>query len=291
MTRGILLFGANGNLGSALKHALQGRFPVTVPWQETIPWLQAGEDTGWADPIRDTFRRNDLQKADIIFAGGLTDPASPAQDLVLANALLPQRVITATRDMPGLRYLTFGTAMERFPGAATVNPYVASKASLADWLSEQARLPDLRARIMHLQLHTLYGGDRPLPHMFLGQMVSALRAGRPFAMSAGTQLREYHHVADVAQAGVRLLSRAHWPEEPVLALSTGRPVRLADLATVVFTMMQRQADLKIGALSSARAENFELIFEPAPDWLLGAPREPLSAIADWVRQMLARQDV
>jgi nucleoside-diphosphate-sugar epimerase len=126
--------------------------------------------------------------------------------------------------------------------------------------------------------------------MFLGQMISALRAGRPFAMSAGTQLREYHHVADVAQAASRLLSLAPWPEEPVLALSTGRPVRLADLAMAVFTRMQRQTDLQIGALPSPQAENFERIFKPAPDWLLGEAREPLSGVADWVQEMVARPD-
>jgi hypothetical protein len=67
-------------------------------------------------------------------------------------------------------------------------------------------------------------------------------------------------------------------------------VRLADLATAVFTRMQRQADLQIGALPSPQAENFERVFKPAPDWLLGEPREPLSGVADWVQEMVARRD-
>jgi nucleoside-diphosphate-sugar epimerase len=291
VTRPTLLFGANGNLGTALRQATKDRPLVAMPWQETISWLQTDGAARWRDSILDTFREKNLQDADIVFAGGLTDPNSPPQALEEANALLPQRVILATRDMPGLRYLTFGTAMERFAGAAAANPYVASKARLAAWLKDQACAPDLRGRVMHLQIHTLYGGSHALPHMFLGQMISALKAGRPFAMSAGTQLREYHHVADVAQAALRLLSRAQWPEEPILALSTGQPVRLADLATAVFTMMQRQTDLQIGALSSPPAENFELVFEPAPDWLLGTPREPVTGVAEWVRDMVARQNV
>ena len=54
---------------------------------------------------------------------------------------------------------------------------------------------------MHLHLHTLYGG-RPQAHMFLGQMIRALERGAEFAMSSGEQLREYHHVHDIAGAMV-----------------------------------------------------------------------------------------
>ena len=86
-------------------------------------------------------------------------------------------------------------------------------------------------RAIHLHLHTLYGGQ-PHPHMFLGQMIGALERGAEFHMTSGEQLREYHHAHDIAGA---MLAGRDWESarEPV-HLSSGAPVRLADLARAVF---------------------------------------------------------
>jgi hypothetical protein len=65
-------------------------------------------------------------------------------------------------------------------------------------------------------------------------------------------------------------------------LSSGRPVRLADLARTIFEDCGRISDLRIGALATGEAENFERTFPAASAWLLEPSREPLSGVSAWV---------
>ncbi len=284
--RPVLLFGASGLLGAPLvrRMAVNGRVVHAIPWREASGWLEP------ADSARIRERVAPLAEGglDVLFTGGLTDPVQPAALLSASNRLFPQRVIDATRRLGDVRWVTLGTVLERFDALAATNAYIASKRALAAWVDEVGAA-DLAGRIVHLQLHTLYGGSAPAPHMFMGQLVEALRHGRPFAMSSGLQLREYHHVDDVAGSIARLLARP-FATDPVTSLSSGRPVRLADLARAVFAAVDREADLRIGALPDPAAENLAVRFAPSPRWLLGVPRDQISGVCAWVRELLLQAD-
>jgi nucleoside-diphosphate-sugar epimerase len=286
--RPVLLFGANGSLGRSLRQVLNagGHQVRSISWNDAANWLDGSDQI-----VRERRIRADIMRyladgnVDVLFASGLTDPRQPAERLFLSNTHFPRSVIAATLEMFGCRYITFGTILERFGGNVADNPYAASKIELGRWLVEQAGGGEgslLRGRIIHLQPHTLYGGPVPAGHMFLGQMIDALRSRRPFAMSAGRQLREYHHVEDVAGSVARLLSVSDWPSDPILPLSSGRPVRLADLARTIFEDCGRISDLRIGALATGEAENFERTFPATSAWLLEPSREPLSGVSAWV---------
>jgi len=216
-----LLFGAGGNLGSAIHNRLlvNGHKVYRVAWTQAAEWLGASGTASRLDAIRGEIFRITGGETDILFAGGDTNPSHSAGALHRSNTHFPQAIISATATLSGFRYVTFGTIMEAFAGMAECNPYIASKVALGQWITNQTpnaharredAMPDLRGRSAHLQIHTLYGGGTPVPHMFLGQLVAALRKQQPFSMSAGRQLREYHHVDDIAGAVARLLSRSSW---------------------------------------------------------------------------------
>jgi nucleoside-diphosphate-sugar epimerase len=280
--RSVALFGSSGRIGRALAVAL----------------ARAGgrvEPVSWFDPKTNAPReqRELIEQlaavkgdADVVFASGLTDPRAPPIELIHANVEQPVGVIEATMSESRFRYLTIGSVLETFANLAVNNPYLASKALLWKRISQLAADPRLNGQIEHLRGHTMYGGA-PAPHLFLGQMYESLRAGKPFPMSAGHQLREYAHVDDFALSLTSLLGRA-WTGPVSIELSTGDPVRLCDLAQAVFRAFDCEALLHLGALPTPAEENLELKFPRSPDWLLGRQRPPIEGIIEWFSQLLGR---
>ena len=202
-------------------------------------------------------------------------PARNADELDFSNHLLPRRLMEAALDLVDVRCLSFGSALESLE-ASRSNPYLASKHALGRWMAA-AGVP---SRLCHLRLHTLYGGA-PKAHMFMGQVAAALDAGRPFAMSEGRQLREYHHVDDVAGSVARLLGRS-W-EQTSLELNSGQPVTLRALAEAVFSAFGRSDLLRVGEIPAAAGENRDRVFHRSPDWLLLPSREPIAGVVAWLR--------
>jgi nucleoside-diphosphate-sugar epimerase len=223
---------------------------------------------------------------DVVFAAGVTDPAAPPEQLWRSNGAHPIAVIEATSRRENVRYLTLGTVFELFPEFAEANPYVDSKRRL--WRCLQAAGTLTRdGRVAHVRLHTVYGG-RPKPHMFLGQMITALSGGTQFRMSAGHQLREYHHVQDIAGALLAILdSESTFGAEP-LVLSAGEPVHLADLASAVFEACGRPDLLKVGAIAAAPSENERVRFPRSDAAVLPFYRDPFVGVAEYVRTECAR---
>jgi nucleoside-diphosphate-sugar epimerase len=223
---------------------------------------------------------------DVVFASGLTDPNASAPDLALANVEQPVSVIEATLDRNQFRYLTIGSVLETRLSLTASNRYLASKAALWAHIKRVAVDPRLDGRIMHLRGHTFYGGA-PAPHSFLGQMYDSLRAGRPFRMSEGRQLREYAHVDDVALSIIALLGRP-WMGPVDLNLNTGEPVRLSELARAVFRAFECEQLLQLGVLPTPAGENLDMTFPRSPAWLLGRPRPAIKGIVDWFSDLLNR---
>ena len=274
----VVLFGATGRLGRALARRLTiDRRRLLAVAHEIIP---AGLPA-LIELLRDIGAAGGL---DMVFAGGLTDPALAEPDLIAANVSLPLSVIDATRDIRDLRWLTVGSALEQVPALAASNPYLRSRRRLSETI--QAQTSALGAeRIVHLRLHTLYGGA-PIAHMFLGQMADALACARPFAMSSGKQRREFHHVDDIAAAIVALLGRV-WAFPDGLELAAGDAVRLGDLAEAVFGALGRRELLRVGSLATPAGEETIVPSTPSPPWLLTARRRQQDGVIAWLRAYLA----
>ena len=276
MSRALLLFGAGGRLGGAIaRAAARARCPCTA-----VGWREVEGDPA---SLRARLAACD-PNCDIVFAGGLIDPALSAESLAAANVGLPTRVVEAGADLPDLRFLALGSTLAALPALAAGDRYLASKAALAARVAAWAGEPRLHGRVRLLGLQTLYG-RAPVRHSFLGQMHASLAAGTPFRMSAGRQLREYHHVDDVTGSVLALTVR-DWDGPPALDFSTGRPMRIAELARAVFRAFGRDRDLVVGALATPAGENEETVFPRSPDWLLGRPREPVAGIVAWLGALL-----
>jgi nucleoside-diphosphate-sugar epimerase len=270
----IVLFGSSGQIGSALYGRLRGSAQLGEPVCLTTAEI-AGDVVG-------TLKKRSLadRDCDYIFGNGLTNPALGIDALVAANIDFVRHVIDATFAHSSSRYLTFGTIHEDFPDLCRANPYFETKRELSLLVSRMGA-PE---RFRHLRLHTVYGGT-PKEHMFLGQMVQALRTNTVFKMSSGEQLREYHHADDIAGAAQTLLSRA-WIGDPLMELSSGRPVRLATLAQAVFAAFGKEHLLEIGAIHRHAQENVLRTFERSPEWILGESRDAVEGVIAYVRKCL-----
>jgi nucleoside-diphosphate-sugar epimerase len=278
--RPLILFGATGRLGLAVAEAAT-RLGISV---DKIHWLEA---KSWKGSNLRTIRARVATTedgADVLFAGGVTDPNAPELDLIFGNIEMPIRVIEATARDPKYRYLTFGSVLETFAELTANNRYLASKAALWKRLRSLAAEPLLSSRVMHLRFHTLYGGS-PSPHSFLGQIYESLRSRRPFAMSEGRQIREYAHVEDAARSIFALLGR-DWQGKFVYDLSTGKPIALGELALSIFRSFDCMELLHMGALPTPGGENEDVRFARSPGWLLGQPRDPVEGICGWLASLL-----
>jgi nucleoside-diphosphate-sugar epimerase len=279
--RTLVIFGSSGRIGRAVAEAsAQIGCPVA-----TVSWLDAKTKAP-------RNRREILAQlaavegnVDVVFASGLTDPNASAADLALGNVEQPISVIEATIDRNQFRYLTIGSVLETRLSLTESNRYLASKAALWAHIKRVAVDPRLDGRIMHLRGHTFYGGA-PAPHLFLGQMYDSLRAGRPFRMSEGRQLREYAHVDDVALSIITLLART-WTGPIVTDLNSGEPVRLSELARAVFQAFDCEHLLELGALPTPAGENMDVTFPRSPAWLLGQPRPAVAGIVEWFSELLS----
>ena len=263
----VVLYGSTGLIGSELSRQL---------------------DFAGAVVIRPT-RQNPLEGAPLqgpvtfIFANGITDPRVPEHALREANIEFPRRIIEWTAGNRQARYVTLGSIMENFEDLCATNPYLRSKRDLGRMMQE---LADPRA--LHVRLHTVYGGT-PKAHMFLGQIFEAIRQNREFRMSHGRQLREFHHVEDVAHSLITILNHEPGSEalaSSVITLSSGEPVRLADLAQSVFKALDREHLLQVGAIQAPSAENTEQVFPRTGTALLPRVRGAVHGVTHWIKDLL-----
>lgn len=267
------VLGGRGRLGRAIRASLpQGRV-AAVDREVYANWWRSD-----SVPAIARFFEAAPPGSVVLVAAGLLDPALPDADHHRINVELPTHVIEGAC-AAGLHVVTFGTVMERL--VAHPNAYVAAKAELGRRVEERAAAGDA---VTHLQVHTLYGGGDPSPFMFLGQLCSALREGRPFEMSPGRQLREYHHVDDDVAAIHAVLGAGLGG---VLALSHGEPCTLIELATRIFQDAGRMDLLRAGARPEPPDDNYATVLE-RPPVLAGVDFRPaLPSVSRDVQAVLA----
>jgi nucleoside-diphosphate-sugar epimerase len=125
----------------------------------------------------------------------------------------------------------------------TLHPYGASKAA-ADCL--------LRAGAERLKRHLTVvrpfsftglhdGGDRLFPSL----LRSAVK-GEPFSMSAGTQIRDFCAVQDVAEAVCLILQEGTLPGRDVFNLGSGQSISLRGIVGAVCRQLGLEVELRLG---------------------------------------------
>jgi len=221
---------------------------------------------------------------DVIFAGGITDPHVSVEKINYSNIEFPNRVIEATFDHSNFRYLTLGSINENVELSYKNNNYLRSKLELGRLIEKKSYESNGKDRFLHLRLHTLYGG-KPKDHMFLGQIANAIKNGTVFRMSSGLQLREYHHVDDIAVT-IRSILEREWNFGPIVEINSGKPVRLAELAKAIFKAFKKEELLEIGSIPTPSGENMEKVFQRSEDWLMSFSRTSISGVIESLKQYL-----
>lgn len=271
-----IVMGSRGRLGRALVASFAPGKVVTPDRAVYADWWKEGAADEVAAYLADQAGAVDA----LYLAAGVIDPRCAAEDHDRVNYRLARNVIEgATR--VGIRVVTFGTIMEVLLGERSSNPYIASKTRLGNFVQN---LANTCGTALHIRVHTLYGGGPPDTFMFLGQMYRAIAEQRPFAMTSGEQLREYHHIEDEVTA-ISLLVASD--ARGVVNLNHGAPVTLKSLATYVFECFGCQELLQIGGLCSPEAENYGVSFERASELTSIRFRETLPSVAEYLRAHLS----
>lgn len=245
-----IIVGANSRLGRSLAASLPPH-PILLDRAIYQDWWRNGADNKisyFFEKLKADGNHSHSQTPTVYVPAGVLDPSKPESEHYQINFLLAKNIIDAAGRL-GFRTVTFGTVMELLIGSHTSNPYIASKIRLSDYIQHLKQQTAL-----HIRLHTLYGIGLPSPFMFLGQILHALSLQVEFKMSPGNQLREYHHIDDVVQAIIHLLSLK---QMGVVELNHGQALALKDLASHIFFSFGCLELLKIAALPEPPKENYQ----------------------------------
>lgn len=278
-----VIFGSTGMIGSALVRAI--RVDDAISGSIEI----ARGVHGIFDFITDV----DLCKRVIInqaqgplmafYCVGPTDPTVPHEIHEKFHVELPaywRKWLQENTDLLG--FCTFGSIHESIQSVCESNSYLNMKRKWHLQFLQEA-LP----RCYHIQLHTLYG--KPLrSNSFLGQMFRALQSNEKFRMSAGLQLREYHHVDDIISVVLKLsrniVDGCSCPN--ILTLSHGRPISLKQLTCDIFSNLGRSHLLELGGIPGRLADIFEIQWQPTVGPWMPSYRDPVKGICDLFKDTL-----
>ena len=213
------LIGSNGLLGKAIKKDLNS---VVIERSIYSEWHKIGSK----GKIVKFFRGQGINKGSVIYiASGILDPTDE-EILKQVNYELPKNIIQALEDEE-ISIITFGSILETL--LPDLNAYSKSKVLLSNFLKN---MEPSKVNCIHIRLHTLYGGNKIHNHMFLGQIRLAIKHNKEFKMTAGKQLREYHHLEDVIYCINWLIENSH---SGIINLNNGKPLQLVQLAKSIFS--------------------------------------------------------
>lgn len=267
-----IVLGAHGRLGHAIASSLPTDRIIAPARSVYAEWWRDGSADGVLRYLKNLVKG----EGTVYVAAGLIDPSRPDDEHYRVNYLLTRNVIEGATKL-GFRVVTFGTVMEKVVSDKTTNPYLASKLRLGHFVEDFSAKSDL---VLHIRIHTLFGGGLPDRFMFLGQIFQSLMTQSEFKMSPGTQVREYHHLDDEVVAIRKLLESG---ASGGVTLTHGAPVTLKDMATYIFGAFNCPELLRIGALPGLVDDNYGVLFE-RPCVIEGMTfRETLPALVDYLR--------
>ena len=245
----ILLLGGSGVLGRALQEKFNSGEITLVSRENATKWM----GKNGSSHIETFLDRLLIKPSLIINAVGLTNPLTSESELMAANYQLPVNLVTAGKSFTS-KIVTFGSIMEEIPHSSNNNTYLKSKQLFRDFLDSGDLIG---ANFLHLQIHTWYGGIKLHEHMFLGQLLTAIRETSRFEMSEGSQLREYHHILDDMEAVAHLISLN---SSGIHQVNHGEPYSLKDIAEHVLGALGAQELLYLGSLPTPKRDNFIVRF-------------------------------
>ena len=268
----IHVIGGNGRLGRAIIAQYADEKVVALDRATYVHWSVNMS----ADDVTRYFEKTGEENATVIVSAGLLDPKTSYDQLTRVNFELPKTIIDGASKL-GYKIVTFGTVMERL--LKSQNPYIQSKSLLGDYV---ANVASAQCKAVHLRIHTLYGMGAPSPFMFLGQLHDALQKDKPFRMTLGRQLREYHHVQDEARAVRKILSNLSFG---VMDVSHAAPVTLKEVAESVFSSFGKESLLHLGVLEEPSEDNFDRVFERPGILKDSFFRDTLPAVVHYIRSV------
>ena len=271
----ILLLGGSGVLGTAFQEKLNSYQITLVSRENIMKWMSKDGPSH----IEAFIEGLSVKPSLIVNAAGMTNPLALESELLAVNYQLPLNLIGVGK-RHGVRIVTFGSIMEEIPNSSKSNKYLESKQLFRNFLTSG----DVNAsNFLHLQVHTWYGGIKLGEHMFLGQLLRAIKETSPFKMSEGRQLREYHHIHDDMKAVVELVSQNSFG---IHQINHGEPHSLKVIAEHLLEAFGLNQLLRLGTLPTpiddnfnfhfARPENLQnVLFRPTLSGLLGDFQERL----------------
>jgi len=192
--------------------------------------------------------------------------ANPRDYLSSAHGLSSLRATTdlmrAALEAGCQRFVGVGTCLEYAPSGRPLSEHDPSEprslyasCKLSAWLLCRALAAQIGASLAWARLFYLYGPNEN-PGRLLSALVTALRAGEPFPMTAGQQMRDYLHIDDAGRA-LALLCRN--PAKGVVNVASGQPTRLQDFATTVASQLGASPLLRFGALPMRADEDMFVV--------------------------------
>lgn len=130
------------------------------------------------------------------------------------------------------------------------------------------------------------------PHRLVSSVIRALLTGQPADCSSGTQIRDFLHVQDVADAFAALLDSS---VTGAVNIGSGRPVTVKEVVQTIADQMGRSELVRLGArpadpvpalTADTRRLREELEWQPRYDLQTG-----LAQTISWWRAQLARESV
>ncbi len=268
MTR-VLVVGAGGFVGANLMRDLMRR-----PNVDTHGWIRPGgyrwrverltgskvSEIDIAKPVVAEALR-DL-RPDVVINAAAQAVSSANEDspaLHQINATAPRRLLQAANDAGAYRFVHLGSYFEYGDRGETLHeddpsqpktPYAASKATATQ---EVAMAHDLAAEAVVLRLFNLWGAWEGI-HRLIPQVIQACRTKEPLALTAGTQLKDFSSVRDVAGwiADIALLD-APIPHR-IINLASGHMVAVRDLISQVAYALGGSQLMQFGAKQMPEGE-------------------------------------
>jgi nucleoside-diphosphate-sugar epimerase len=260
----VLITGASGTLGYNVVQHLGVKHPKTrlhILMRSADPGLFANlpnvtmEQVDMADTARLTQAVEQFQPNAIIHcaASGVRPSKIDYFDFVDLNVSATLHLFRASCAIDGCHFINVSTGLvygsqerpcrEGDP-VNTLHPYGASKAA-ADCL--------LRAGAERLGRHLTIvrpfsftgihdGGDRLFP-----SLLQAARDRTPFAMSAGTQLRDFCAVQDVVAAITLILEEGEQTSRDIFNVGSGLSVSLGRIVHSVARQLELDVEIQLGA--------------------------------------------
>ncbi len=267
----IFILGSTGQIGSELSKFFQNEKIIKIPQSLYKNWSK--EET--LPEILNFFKLNYVKQNSVIFIScGILNPKNSEADLMNSNFYIPRNIIQALEKIQP-KIVTFGSVFERLN--KDQNYYILSKYKLSEFVESQV---SLGANLLHLRLHTIFGNQQPKSFMFLGQILDSIINNKIFEMTSGSQLREYHHVADEVRAISKIISAG---STGVFELNHGQSETLRKIAESVFENLGKTELLKIGSLPTSPKENFNYKFGRSEFIQDLDFREPIPAITEYIK--------